>query len=312
MDEADRSSDAGGEVATSALLPSQISASGERRPIWLLVAAHVVFGLIFSFWSAAQGRLPIALDALLVVPVFGLTFAQASLLGFWAAFSPAAWWIRLAGLVGGVVYLEIIFAIGLPGEPSLLVTMTTVGIAAVFGVVHWRYARLECFPQHVSLTVQEGLKFSIRGLMILTFVAAVVLVGIRTLRENALTERPLLFVAAWSLCFAVVGMAAVWGGLGLARPLPRNAVVLLLSAVLGLLIIYSYDSGEPQSYFYSVSVMILQAAVLMASLLIVRSCGYRLVRRPVTEVKLRNETEQISLGHQRDFVATDTISRKFY
>jgi hypothetical protein len=149
MGEADRSSDAGPEAATPASLSWQTSASGKQLQIWLLVAAHVVLGLLFSFWSAAQGRLPIVLDMLLLVPVFGLTFAQTSLLGFWAVVSSAAWWIRLAGLVGGVVYLEIIFAIGLSSDDlSLLVTMTTGGIAAVYRVVHWRYARIERFPQH--------------------------------------------------------------------------------------------------------------------------------------------------------------------
>jgi hypothetical protein len=122
----------------------------------------------------------------------------------------------------------------------------------------------------------------------------------------------MLILAVWSLCFAIVGMASVWGGLGLAHPMPRNAVLLVMSAVLGLLFMYAVNSDEPQAYFYSVSVMMLQAVVLIASLLIVRSCGYRLVRRPVAEVELRNEPEHLSLDQQREFVATDPISGKFF
>ena len=312
MGETGRFSDAEGEVATSASAPSPKSASDERAPLWLLVAAHVVLGLLFSFWSAAQGELPIVLDLLLLVPVFGLTFAQTSLLGFWAVFSSAAWWIRLAGLVGGIVYLEIIFAIGLASSDLLLlVAMATGGIAAVFAVVRWRYARLEHFPQHVSLTAQEGLKFSIRGLMIFTFIVAVALVRIRTLRENPPTGY-LPVLALWSLCFAVVGLAGVWAGLGLARPMPRIAVCLLISAVLGLLFVYCVNADEWQSYFYIVSVMVLQAAVLISSLLIVRSCRYRLVRRHVAGVESPNKPEQVSLGQQREVFAIDTISDKSF
>jgi hypothetical protein len=137
--------------------------------------------------------------------------------------------------------------------------------------------------------------------MIFTFIVAVALVGIRTLRENPPTAQ-LPVLALWSLCFAVVGMAGVWAGLGLARPMPRIAVLLLISAVFGLLFMYCLSSDEWQSYFYSVSIMVLQAAVLVASLLIVRSCGYRLVQRPLTVLESRNESEQLSLDQQREVV----------
>lgn len=258
-----------------------------RFRLWLMVVAHLVLGLFFCTWSAVEGRLTIALAYLLVAPVFGFVFAQCSLLGLWAAFSPARWWMRLVGLVMGCVYFEILIRIGGQSRDHffLLAAMATVGIAAVFRLVRWRYADLRLFSPQSFQPGQEGLKFSIRGLMLFTFIVAITIVGLREVRENVPASPNVLTVAVWSLSIVTVGLASVWAGLGLARPTQRSVVVLLMSAILGALFVYTIRQADGETYFYIVSIMVLQAGVLIASLLFVRSCGYRLVRKSMPDVE---------------------------
>lgn len=115
--------------------------------------------------------------------------------------------------------------------------------------------------------------------MLFTFAVAVTTIGVRELRENV-TTRPSFFANSfWSVCFAVTGSAGVWAGLGLARPLPRTVVVLLIALALGAAFVYGINQGDWDTYSYVILMMLLQVGVVIASLLVVRSCGYRLVRK---------------------------------
>lgn len=247
--------------------------------LWLLLIAHVILGLFFSIWSAVQGRLDFVLELLLFVPVIGFTLAQTALLGFWAAFAPARWWMRLAGLIVGIIYLECLVAAGDSTEEiTWLAAMSTGGIAAIFGLIRWRYAELRRFSQQDPQDNQEGLRLSIRGLLLFTFMVALMIVGVEGLRKNVTPVPTPFLISVWSLCFVVTGLAGTWTGLGLARPMLRSIVVLLISAVLGALFVYCIRAPW-QSYFYITATMVLQAGVLITSLLVVRSCGFRLVRK---------------------------------
>lgn len=257
-----------------------------RHRLWLLVVAHVVLGLFFGIWSAVQGEIPFVLEFLLVIPVLGVVLAQTSLLGLWAAFSTAKWPVRLVGLIVGINYLEFLISVGgqTPGLTSLA-AMATVVIAVVFRLVRWRYADLRLFSLQSSQSNQEGLKFSIRGLLLFTFIVAITIVGLKELRENAPASPNVLTVAVWSLSVVMVGLAGVWAALGLARPTQRSIVVLLMSVVLGALFVYTIRQADGETYFYIVSIMVLQAGVLIASLLVARSYGYRLVRKSIPDVE---------------------------
>lgn len=265
--------------------PVEATSSKGQSRLRLLLAAHVILGLVFCAWSASAGRTVLVLGYVLVVPVFGIVLAQTSLLGFWVAFSSAARGVRLMGLIAGSICLELLLGIGAQDDDyAFLATMTTGGIAAVFGVVRWRHADLRHFPQQAPRIGQEGMQLSIRGLMLFTFIVAVTIIGAGEFRENVPRGPSLFRVSSWSLCSVVVGIAGVWAGLGLGRPMLRSAVVLLIAAVLGALFAHGIHRSHPQLYSYIIPMMLLQAGVLVASLLVVRSCGYRLVRKSASDV----------------------------
>jgi hypothetical protein len=87
----------------------------------------------------------------------------------------------------------------------------------------------------------------------------------------------ILLMTVWAMCFVALGLAALWAALGKVRPLGRGTVVLVLSPLLGAF--FAFGAGAPpQGWAYIILTMLLYAALLLGSLLVVRSCGYRLVR----------------------------------
>ena len=90
-------------------------------------------------------------------------------------------------------------------------------------------------------------------------------------------RNPFLFVPVWALCFVAVGLVSLWAMLGDASPLRRGPVVFVLSPVLGAF--FAFAAGAHQAgWIYILLIMLLYPAALLASLLVVRSCGYRLLR----------------------------------
>jgi hypothetical protein len=88
----------------------------------------------------------------------------------------------------------------------------------------------------------------------------------------------ILLMSVWALCFVAVGLAAFWATLGNGRPLGRGTVVLVLSPLLGAFFAFAANA-QPHGWAYIILTMLLYAALLLGSLLAVRSCGYRLLRR---------------------------------
>jgi len=244
--------------------------------IWLLFIAHVVAGIVFSVWYAVEGRVPFVVEYILIVPPCALAFCQSCLLAFWATMSHAAVWKRLTGLIGGTVYLEILIVAAIEDELIFMATMATGGVVVVLWVIRLRKAQLFRFLDQPQPGNAEGLQFSIRGLMLFTFAVAVVINFAKGLRE--VDERlPMLFlVTIWALCFVVTNLAALWAALGIGSPVPRNVAVILMSLALGWFVSYAF--AQPwDTRFYIISMMFLQSLCLIGSLLVIRSCGYRLV-----------------------------------
>jgi len=191
--------------------------------------------------------------------------------------SHAAVWERLAGLIAGTLYLEILLWLAIDDDDLRFMTTIATGIVAVvLWLIRLWKAQLVRFLDQPQPGSAEGLQFSIRGLMLFTFAVAVVITAAKGLRE--VDERlPVLFlVTIWALCFVVTDLAALWATLGIASPVPRSIAVILMSLALGWF--FSYTLGEDwESYFYIMSIMFLQSLCLIGSLLVVRSCGYRLV-----------------------------------
>jgi hypothetical protein len=81
----------------------------------------------------------------------------------------------------------------------------------------------------------------------------------------------------FGLLNVALGLATAWAALGLAPPIKRLPIVFLLSLTLGTLSWYDVHSPEPDDYLTINGCLLMQAAVTFGSLLVVRSCGFRLI-----------------------------------
>jgi hypothetical protein len=262
--------------------------TGDRR-LQRLAVRHLAVGFVAGFVALIKVPNPPGLESILppsgvrdilMVPLCASALCQAVLLAFWVATSRSSPWRRIAGLISGVVYLE---ALLLPAFWGDLFGVSTITIAIAVGVLLlMRMRGVTLIRQDDSdpsaRAAPPGLRFSIRGVMLTTAVVALLSALARYLQDFP-HHQPLL-VAFWAVCFITLGLVALWAALGDARPLSRGPVVFVLSPVLGYcsaLAAGAHIAGR----FYITLAMLLYAALLFRSLLVVRSRGYRLVRQPV-------------------------------
>ncbi len=252
---------------------------GNRR-LQILALAHVALGVVTSVLAPVDLRTVFGLDHILIVPFCASALCQSLLLSFWVAASQATPWKRLGGLVTGAVYLEALVASDLRREFLGISTITIVVAATSLIVVRWLGVRLARQHDSVQSATQEpeGLRFSIRGLMIFTAAVALLCAGARAL--HAYQHQLLLRIVIWPICFVAVGLVSLWAALGDARPVRRIPVVFVLSPVLGAFVAFA-TGAHTAGWVYILLIMLLYPMALLGSLLIVRSCGYRLVRLAV-------------------------------
>ena len=158
---------------------------------------------------------------LLIDPFLALLTCQSLLLALWGIASASRFWRRWAGLIGGLVCLEMLVALSLRGPLLGTVTITwmltwavlrslrAVGVLEVLRPVSPKFA-----PSGAG-----GFKVSIGTLMLATAAIALIVEGTRTLAKNFSTGWPLPLVAGWAVGFAVLGLVTIWTTLG-ARPAP--------------------------------------------------------------------------------------------
>jgi len=261
--------------------------SDERR-LRNLAAAQVALGVIAGVLAplelpplGLQHILPpLGLQHILIVPLAASAPSQAVLLAVWAVASPGALWKRLTGLIVGAAYGEVLLVADLGAEFLGTAAVTVAAATALWiGVralgVRSRRRAEEARPGRPA---SGGLRFSIWGLMTLTAAVALLGAGARALQATRLRE--VLFTLAWVLCFVAVALAALWAALGEAEPRRRVPVVFALSTVLGVIFACAADT-HPSGRTLILLTMTLYPAILLGSLLVMRSCGYRLVGRAV-------------------------------
>jgi hypothetical protein len=259
---------------------------GDQR-LRKLAVAQIALGLVAG--ALAPIRLPdplgladllppFGVQRILIVPLFALAMGQAVLIALWGVASTSSPWRRLVGLVAVAAYLEALLALGLDGEFLGTATVTIAVTTASLIVVRALGVRLarESEEGRTGRGEPDGLRFSIRGLMTFTAAVALLSAGARTLQASR--GGFILLAAVWALCFVAVGLVALWAALGEARPRRRVLVVFALSPVLGGFFAHASEAHQA-GQFYILTTMLLYPAVLLGSLLVVRSCGYRLVGR---------------------------------
>lgn len=268
----------------------------DRRIVRLFVV-HLVLGLLTAILATFKVHSPFGFQHILIVPFFALTFSQVNLLGLWAVFSQAALWKRLAGGVIGTAYLESAFHLTFDSEfwsmPSAAAALTVVSLLVVrlYGVRLTRQADGVDSP----CPELQGFRFSIRGLMALTAVVALLITVARAV-QGSYGHPGLVPTLLWSLCVVSVGLLTLRAFLGIGQPAWPGFFTVAVSPVLGAffaLVVNAHRDG----WVYITTIMLLYPAVLLGSLLVLRASEYRIVRNRASATKggsepnLGNESE---------------------
>jgi hypothetical protein len=123
------------------------------------------------------------------------------------------------------------------------------------------------------------IQFAIRHLLILTFVVACVFSFGRVAQSFPSPQRLAIYVViCYATMFIVVGVVPAWFILATKWPVPYGIASVAISACSG------YCLGQiintPEDRVPVLAVVTATALVVVASLFVVRLCGYRLVRLP--------------------------------
>jgi hypothetical protein len=242
-----------------------------------LVAAHIVGGL------ASTQPLTSFLAVHRMEVFLSIIISQAGLLGIWLGLTSAQRKNRLLGGLLGLVYLGVVTASFLPATVPLsgrlaytmLVFVPCLCVALVMRCARWRGA--EIMRINNADAGSPGLQFSIRHLLVLTSVIALIF-GLKPTDVQPTLRNSLIFLAAIGLCALCVFLGGVWATLAVGRPAPRILVVFTLAAFTGALPPYYIDM-KPDDIIGLGVVSCIQAAIVMGSVLAVRALGYRLVQR---------------------------------
>ena len=276
--------------------------------IALLCGIHVLAGIVLAFCSA---DVPTVSSALFI----SLVFCQTSLLGMWCGLGRSRWILRLIGLSVGTGYLAIVFGAGideLSEETVFVVVVAVLLVAAVTWIVRWLKGAMQQIHDSAP-DAREGLQFTIRHLLVLTFAVACLMgIGkalaprisgmdqIRTVGKISGGVSPwrklpacVSGLASWKLtplilptalsmmsviavCFVCVALAAIWAMLGLGHVALRSILLFVIAMIMGWILAHVI---ERSFHFFWIATTTLQATYLMASLFVIRSCGYRFLAR---------------------------------
>ena len=246
-----------------------------RSNIRSLGIAHLVVGIFGCGLFAIMPRTPSHLDEWPLVLFLGILLSQAYLLGLWAAFSDAALWSRLLGLGLGTVYLErLIDSVTVDQVVHWAATTVSLGTAGVLLTARGRGRELRRVMEPPSRAVPEPWQFKIEGLMIWTVVLALLFASARDLRE--MNHPNTIEWVVFGSYNVALGVAATGAALGLIPPIKRLPAVFLLSPTLGTSFWFGVNSPSLEDYLEINVCLLTQAAVTYGSLLVVRSCGFRL------------------------------------
>jgi len=250
--------------------------------IGLLVAVHIVAGLLLV-WARANGlhtiRRMIAGFPIHTVGLFALVFADTGLIGFWGGLSTARFKWRLPAVYVAAMHLAAVLQQKF--SAFIMIALTSVSILVILSRLRNSRKRLRLAHLANESSLKEGFQFTIRQLLVITAVVAVVLAIGRGVRMITATQwGDALAVVIYTPCFILVELAMLWAALGIGSPTPRLAIVVPTSFAVGAVPAYYLEGvghANWQRFVYWSTVVGLQAIITAASLLVVRTCGLRLV-----------------------------------
>lgn len=251
------------------------------RRIKALIGAHAVAFVVAAV--AAFGHDGPALATMLFL---ALVFADAGLLGLWAALGNAPRQTRLSATPAALLFFwaafvfvqEHVTAYDIVGF-AFLISLPCLIIFLVLSVFR-RGSRQLALRLASDVTAGEGFQFSLSGLLAATALVAIALSVGRVTRVMGdggtwLRVWAVLVIAAPS--FVIVELATFWATLGLARPSLRLLVVIPLGFIVGFASAFGFAPHvDWQSSLLWSGLTGMTAVVIAVSLLIVRSAGWRL------------------------------------
>lgn len=257
-----------------------------RRGILWLVVAHVAVGFIASLLMNTAGSKP----GLASLAFGGFWFGQASLLGIWLGLGTSPHITRVLGVALGVTVTFLSTELGSGGWSAVSLMIFGVTIALVSTpllVAH--YFGFVIQVDSSPTTLASRLRFSIRHLLILTFMVACAITLGRIVLLNDSQRQVTLGMLAYGTIIQLTGVAPVWLILATKRPVPYGIGLVAIFACVGFSIGWI---NEPPARVSLMTELATGSSVVVMSLLVVRRCGYRLVRLP------KPPPQRIRLGYR--------------
>lgn len=248
-----------------------------HKAIRWLVGSHVFVGVVLTILSAI--RLDIAAAILII-----LVSVQANLLGGWASLSreTVAW--RIMGLILAAISLslELALASGFKAEVEFYIMLFGLAFGTgAFGLIaRSHFGPLRFYDPSTLQQLATKWQFSIRQLMILTFVVCSALASARCLESmnNPFVGKGMGVVV---FCFLIfLGVICFWAMLRIPMPWFRSLGALSLAIFLSYLwSILIRDSWFAVELFIVMTIYMASYVLLtLLSLYIICRCGYRLIR----------------------------------
>ncbi len=264
-----------------------------------LAAIHIAASLLTSCLAAQSIGAPwtgLVSDTLLA--------AQLGLLGIWAGLGDHSKLAGFSGVAAGAmsfsllafaeVWPEVSTVGGMDGWVALWYLMFSLALAmmalsvilAAAISLRLRGIALRQIEEAAHAQDTEALQFSMRQLMLLVLVVAV-LVKLGPTVQTRLNDynsslAMLSAVVCWGLCFGIVALAGLAATLSVRLSAERLLTATALAGGLSLLPPYYFPELLTNDFAASAAVLVGAAWVLIGSLLVVRSCGYRLTPRLAT------------------------------
>ena len=265
--------------------------------LWLLLAVHLIMGVapVWMFQgSGSVAMLPV------IWAIAALSLGQAMLLAFLVGMAPAGLAARIGGGLLGAAYLSLWQAMGETFGPggshqsfvaSYLRTLPMMAgivaiIAGMFLLIRLRGTTLRRLSPDELVGVSSKVRYSVHNLLLIMSVCAVVLALAKHLEQDVSATgldgwQMAAEAALFLIIFPINTACAAWAALKPTGVLLRTAFVAIVALFLGAAMSLSAGQFGQAWWLWASGMLIplLSTAVVYLSLLVVRSCGYRLVPR---------------------------------
>lgn len=213
-----------------------------------------------------------------VIVGYALLFSQVSLGAIWLGIGSNAVVVRLAAHVAilAAIYYGLSALHNNQGEWVRLLAVQTVAVAVPLAVGRWYGLRLQVTS---STNDEQPWQFTLKHLFLLTTACALLLGFLRLAPPwrpsgNRLTEALLLGGG-----FALMALIAAWVALGHGRRLFKLLALPVVTFLVGCLLMAIEGRRGRAGDLAIMALVFGQMFFLAGSLIVLRRCGYRLVRR---------------------------------